>query len=179
MENKKLKKGFTPLEKAVDFVQRLSSYKADGALRHQSAQTVRELRSLTGFTLLELSIVVVIIGILASIGIPTYLKTVEKGRSAEARQILGLIRMSENVYYFEWDGYVNDYRALSIFDVPSSSCDPKHYFWYEFIPAGDGYTVTAHRCWRNNGGGKQPDSVYEYDISIDQDGAITGTPGFL
>ncbi len=41
---------FTPLEKAADFSRRLSSDKADGGLRHQSAQTVRELRSLTGFT---------------------------------------------------------------------------------------------------------------------------------
>jgi len=135
-----------------------------------------------GFTLLELTVVVVIIGILASIGIPTYLKAVEKGRTAEARQILGLIRMSEGVYYFEWDGYVDDYRALSIFDVPSTSCDPNHYFWYEFIPnPGAGYYVTAHRCSRNNGGGKPPDSVFDYDITIDQDGAITGsgTPGIL
>lgn len=134
-----------------------------------------------GFTLVEMVVVVVIIGILASIGIPTYHKAVEKGRSAEARQILGLIRMSENVYYFEWDGYVDDYRALNIFDVPATACEPKHYFWYEFIPAADGYTVTAHRCSNTNGGGKPPDSVYDYAITIDQDGALTssGVGGIL
>jgi threonylcarbamoyladenosine tRNA methylthiotransferase MtaB len=40
---------FTPLEKVADFSQRLSSDKTDGGLRHQSAQTVRERSSLTGF----------------------------------------------------------------------------------------------------------------------------------
>jgi prepilin-type N-terminal cleavage/methylation domain-containing protein len=53
--------GFTPLEKAADFSRRLSSDKADGGLRHQSAQTVRERSSLTGFTLIELMIVLLLL----------------------------------------------------------------------------------------------------------------------
>jgi len=38
-----------------------------------------------GFTLLELIVVIIILGILASLGFSQYIKMVEKGRSAEAR----------------------------------------------------------------------------------------------
>ena len=51
-----------------------------------------------GFTLLELLMVVIIIAILATIALPTYLKTAERSRAAEALQNLASIRSSESRY---------------------------------------------------------------------------------
>lgn len=51
-----------------------------------------------GFTLLELLMVVIIIGILAAAAIPTYSRTVEKSRGAEALNFLGAVRGSELRY---------------------------------------------------------------------------------
>ncbi|MBI3324229.1 MAG: prepilin-type N-terminal cleavage/methylation domain-containing protein [Candidatus Omnitrophica bacterium] len=58
-----------------------------------------------GFTLLELLIVVIIIGILASLAMPQFLKTKEKSYMAEALAILGAIRNSEIRYYANQSTY--------------------------------------------------------------------------
>ncbi len=54
-----------------------------------------------GFTLLEILIVVIIIGILAAIALPQYSATLEKGRSAEAVTNVGSIRMALDRYWYQ------------------------------------------------------------------------------
>ena len=53
-------------------------------------------RILEGFTLVEILIVVVIIGILATVAIPTYFKYVERGYASDAKiQIKNILQNSE------------------------------------------------------------------------------------
>ncbi len=54
-----------------------------------------------GFTLIELIIVVVIIGILASVAVTRYPQVVKKAKIAEADGILGMMRGAEIRYYAE------------------------------------------------------------------------------
>ena len=64
-------------------------------------------RNEKGFTLVELMIVVVIIGILASIAIPKFAALIGKTKTTEAKQILGQIIQLEKTYYFTANAYEN------------------------------------------------------------------------
>jgi type IV pilus assembly protein PilA len=59
------------------------------------------LRNKKGFTLIELMIVVAIIGILAAIAIPNFLKFQAKSKTSEARTNLGAIFTAETAFFGE------------------------------------------------------------------------------
>lgn len=65
----------------------------------------RRVQGQKGFTLIELMIVVAIIGILAAIAIPNFLRYQAKSRQAEARTNLGGIFVGETSYFGEQSRY--------------------------------------------------------------------------
>ena len=64
-------------------------------------------QSTAGFTLIELMITVAIVGILASVALPLYLKYSLKARTAEAKTNLGGIRTSQVAFKASYDTYCN------------------------------------------------------------------------
>ncbi len=58
-----------------------------------------------GFTLIEVLIVIIIIGVLAGLAIPLYRVTVEKSRKAEALGVLSAMRQAEGRYLSTWNTY--------------------------------------------------------------------------
>jgi type IV pilus assembly protein PilA len=65
-----------------------------------------------GFTLIELMIVVAIIGILAAIAIPNFLRYQAKAKQSEAKTNLGGIYTSQIAYKAEYDVYQSDVLSL-------------------------------------------------------------------
>ena len=63
-------------------------------------------KSKKGFTLIELMIVVAIIGILAAIAIPNFLRFQLKSKTSEAKVNLAAIRTAEESYLAEFGSYV-------------------------------------------------------------------------
>ena len=58
-----------------------------------------------GFTLVELLIVVAIIGVLASQGVPAYRRMIQKSRKGEAQNMLGNIASAESAFFSEYGAY--------------------------------------------------------------------------
>ena len=62
-------------------------------------------RDSKGFTLIELMIVVVIIGILAALAIPRFMRATTKGKQCEAKLILKQIYTMQRAYRQRYDTY--------------------------------------------------------------------------
>ena len=65
-----------------------------------------------GFTMVELLVVLVIVGILAAVAVPIYLQNVQRARAAEAIATMGLLRQAERDYQLNSNNY---------FDIASTS----------------------------------------------------------
>lgn len=63
-------------------------------------------RGARGFTLIEMMIVVAIVGLLASLAIPSFIKFHYKAKQAEVRKNLGIIRKLEEAYATEYNTYL-------------------------------------------------------------------------
>jgi type IV pilus assembly protein PilA len=66
-----------------------------------------KIRSHKGFTLIELMIVVAIIGILAAIAIPNFMRFQMKAKKSEAKSIIGSIRTTQEAFKAENGGFAN------------------------------------------------------------------------
>ncbi len=125
-----------------------------------------------GFTLLELIVVIIILGILATLGFTQYAKVVEKGRTAEAKMILGQLRTAEVAYNQEYGAYTATIANLAV-QAPTDCTGTTHYFSY----AVNALIGTAIRC--GTGAGKSPGSATAYTITLNHDtGAWGGLAGY-
>ncbi len=114
----------------------------------------RELSS--GFTLTELLIVVIIVGILATLALPMLVKTMEKAKLGEAASNLNLIRTGEKIYFLEYNQYWPVVSQLNIEDPNTMKADgttpvDNRYFNYDITSVtASPYNFTA-RAMRRNG----------------------------
>src|SRR3989338_5499279 len=107
------------------------------------------------FTLMELIVAIIIVGVLAGLAIPRFSSTIEKSRTAEAINILETLRNAQEVYKLENGVYTATLDDLDVtipasqnFNAPALATDP------------------VASIERNAGG-------YQYTLTIDADGTVS------
>ena len=123
-----------------------------------------------GFTLLELIIVIIVIGILVAMALPQFARVAERGRGARAQAALDMIRKAEGILFALTGAYSAAIATLDD-EVPElTSMDANDTDWAYAIVAAVGppatFTATATR------------SAGEYNgrfITVNQAGTIAGT----
>jgi type IV pilus assembly protein PilE len=94
------------------------------------ARTVRSglerRRHAAGFTLMEIMVVVIVVGILAAIGLPSYQEAMQKGRRTDARESLMEAASRQEQYMLDRNVYTTDMTDLGFEDDPMIS-EERHY----------------------------------------------------
>lgn len=101
------------------------------------------IRHLSGFTLIELMIVVVIVAILASIAIPAYVDYIRRSQVTEAVNQLASLRVSMEQYFQDNRSYANGGSCGVA--MPTTTSGAVKYFTYACDPTtpANGFTITA------------------------------------
>ncbi len=124
-----------------------------------------------GFTLVELLMVVIIIGILVTLAVPNYYRSVERAKAGKAKAAMDGIRKAELQYRAFNDEYTNTLDPdLTDFDLPGDLQDGNDSDWTYTITQNttDTLEITATR----DNGPHAGDTV-----TMDQDGSYTNVGG--
>jgi type IV pilus assembly protein PilA len=121
------------------------------------------LKKREGFTLIELMIVVAIIGILAAIAIPNFLRFQLRSKAGEGKVNLAAIRTAEEGYYAEFNTYV----AAAISPRAAAALDDQKATWSDLGGAGASFDTLG---WAPEG-----DVFYAYTVNAN---STAGTAPF-
>ena len=124
---------------------------------------MRKVRKFSGFTLVELAVVVVIIGILAAFAVPKFLASVERSKAAEAFNYLSTIQAAQERYHARQGTYA---AAITDLDV---SIPVIEYFETTGISESD--ATAMQTAWSQTLTRKGPSAGYgAYTVTFNQDG---------
>ncbi len=92
-----------------------------------------------GFTLVELMVVVIIVGILASVAVPIYRANIKKAMASEGAALLGSVLTAQRIYYAEHTTYTSTKSDLGI-----DTAGNKYFTDYSLSGvSADGFTATT------------------------------------
>ncbi|WP_016924273.1 type IV pilin-like G/H family protein [Prochlorothrix hollandica] len=93
-------------------------------------------RPAEGFILIELLVVIIIIGILSAIALPSFLNQANKARESEAKQYVGSMNRAQQAAYLEGSRFTTDFGTLGL----GIASNTTHYVYSMGAPTGVGAT---------------------------------------
>jgi len=134
----------------------------------------KSLRNQAGFTLVELMIVIVIVGILAAVAVPIYQSNISKAKMSECDAALGTIRTALRVCYAQNGQYPVNAAGTAItasdsLDISATDLAGKYFDATDYSIESDAttYTITCEK-----------DAIFGAgnDRTLDQNGDFAGGP---
>ena len=121
------------------------------------------MRSKRGMTLIELLIVIVIVGILAAIAVPTYTNYIQRARRADAKVALEQVRATQEMWRAEKGSYGTLAQIQTTMGAPATSVSI-YYNWGFTVLSANSFTAEAQALGSQAGDGW---------LGIDQNGTKT------
>ncbi len=121
-------------------------------------------RNNRGVTLVELLIVIVIIGILSSIAVPTYRSYVLRSQRTEATATLLRVQAAEEKFFAQNNIYAADLTAAppAGLGIPAVTASGYYDLRAELLEEGSGYRIVASP--RAGGGQRDDDKCREFTV---------------
>jgi len=120
-----------------------------------------------GYTLVEMMIVLVVMGVLISFGIPQFSRALEQARADVAGANLRAIWTAERIYWLDNRNYTSSLSALVNANLLDPSIPSDTSYTYLVAEADSAtFTATAQRAANGSWSGT---------LTITQDGGLTGT----
>ncbi len=144
---------------------------------------MKRIRNQRGFTLVELMVVIIIVGILAAVAVPLYTDYVEKARVTEATSLMGAIITAEKIYRQRTMQYFSANSADQVAGSPTNFrthgidiTDALYFTYVSTATGGTSFTVVASGTDLFDGPGAAGTSTMTFDSSQPAASRWTATP---
>jgi type IV pilus assembly protein PilA len=112
------------------------------SLKLKFLQHLNDRRSL-GFTLVELLVVIIIIGILTAIALPNFLNQTAKAKQTEAKENVNLFNKTQNAYRLENSAFATNFDILATGSLNGGATAQTSIYSYAIVASTDSATIRA------------------------------------